>query len=148
MSTTTDKSAKVLNELIAICEDGTRGFAKAAEDVHAPPLHTLFSTYASQRTSYSTELKREVELLGEKPEDSGHVAAAFHRGWMSIKEAVGNKDKAIIDECEAGEDRAVKAYREALQQPLTPSLLRLVTSQLAGITEAHNRLRSLKHNTN
>jgi hypothetical protein len=30
------------------------------------------------------------------PDETGHVAAAFHRGWMSIKEAMGNKDKAII----------------------------------------------------
>jgi uncharacterized protein (TIGR02284 family) len=147
-TTTTDKSVKVLNELIAICEDGAQGFAKAAEDAHALPLHTLFSTYASQRASYAAELKREVSLLGEKPEQSGHVAAAFHRGWMSIKEVVGNKDKVIIDECEAGEDKAVKAYRDALEQPLTPAMLQIVKTQLAGVSEAHNKLRSLKHSMN
>jgi uncharacterized protein (TIGR02284 family) len=147
MSTTTD-SVKVLNELIAICKDGEQGFAKAAEDVQDPPLHSLFSTYASQRSSYSADLRREVALLGEKPEDSGHAAASFHRGWMRIKEAVGNKDKVIIDECEAGEDRAVKAYKDALEQPLPPAASQLVRSQFAGVLEAHNKLRNLKHSTN
>jgi uncharacterized protein (TIGR02284 family) len=67
---------------------------------------------------------------------------------MNIKEAVGNKDKVIIDECEAGEDSAVKAYREALEQPLPPSALHAVRTQLAGVLEAHNQVRSLKQSTN
>ena len=78
-TTTTEKSVKVLNELIAICEDGAQGFAKAAEDVRALPLHTLFSSYSTQRTSYAAELRREVALLGEKPEETGHAAAARRR---------------------------------------------------------------------
>ena len=147
-TTTTEKSVKVLNELIAICEDGAQGFAKAAEDVRALPLHTLFSSYSTQRTSYAAELRREVTLLGEKPEETGHAMAAFHRTWMSIKEAVGNKDKAIIDECEAGEDKALKAYREALEEVLPAPTLQIVRTQLAGVIEAHNKLRNLKHSTN
>jgi uncharacterized protein (TIGR02284 family) len=108
----------------------------------------MFSSYASQRASYAADLKREVALLGEKPKESGHATAAFHRGWMSVKEAVGNRDKVIIDECEAGEDRAIKAYKDALQESLPPAILQLVRSQLAGVTESHNKLRSLKHSTN
>jgi uncharacterized protein (TIGR02284 family) len=148
MPTTTLTSVKVLNDLIAICEDGAKGFAKAAEDVHAPPLHKLFSNYASQRAAYSAELKEEVAALGEEAEDSGHLAAAFHRSWMAIKEAVGSKDKVIIFECEAGENRAVKAYKEALEQPLPPSVLEILRSQFAGVIAVHNKLRDLKHSTN
>ena len=148
MSTTTARSARVLNGLIAICEDGAKGFAKAAEDVHAPPLHKLFSHYSSQRAAYSAELKQAVASLGEEPEDAGHLAAAFHRSWMSIKEAVGSKDKVIIFECEAGENRAAKAYKEALAHPLPPSVLQILKSQFAGVIAAHNKLRDLKHSTN
>jgi len=147
MPTTTPIPAKVLNGLIAICEDGAKGFAKAAEDVHAPPLYKLFSHYSSQRAAYSVELKQEMASLGEEPEDADHLAAAFHRSWMSIKEAVGSKDKVIIFECEAGENRAVKAYKEALAQPLPPSILQILKSQFAGVIAAHNRLRDLKHST-
>lgn len=149
MSTTaTDKLAKVLNELVAICEDGAQGFTKAAEDAQAQTLKTLFSTYASQRSAYATELRREVAAMGEKPEESGHAMAALHRGWMSVKEAVGNKDQVIVDECEAGEDKALKAYKEALEQPLPPAPLQIVRTQLVGVTEAHNKLRNLKHGMN
>ena len=147
MDTITDKTAKVLNELLAICDDSAKGFAKAAEDADAVPLEKIFSEYAAQRASYAAKMKREIISLGEKPADSGHALAAFHRGWMSIKETVGNKDKAIIDECEAGEDRAVKAYRGALEQDLPPSALHAVRSQLAGVLEAHNQVRSFKQAT-
>jgi uncharacterized protein (TIGR02284 family) len=67
---------------------------------------------------------------------------------MILKEAFGDKDKAIIDECEAGEDSAVKAYRKALQEPLPPATLEIVMSQLAGLLEAHGKLSTLKHSRN
>jgi uncharacterized protein (TIGR02284 family) len=146
MSTaTTDKSVNVLNELIAICEDGAKGFAKASEDVEESSLKELFSRYASQRAAYSAELKQEVELLGETPSHSGHAMAVFHRAWISLKEAVGNKDQAIVDEYEAGEDSALKAYREALLQPLPPAASQIVTRQLVGVLEAHGKISALKH---
>jgi uncharacterized protein (TIGR02284 family) len=148
MSTTTDESISVLNELIAICEDGAKGYAKAAEDVTTPVLKDLFLKYAAQRGSFSAELKSEVAALGEKPDESGHITAAFHRAWMSLKEAVGNKDKAIIDECEAGEDSAMKAYKQALEKPISAAAFHLIKTQFAGIIEAHGKLRDLKLSTN
>ena len=147
-TTTADESVSVLNELIAVCEDGANGFAKAAEDVLDISLKQLFSKYSRQREAYSAELKEEVAAFGGKPEQSGHVMAPLHRGWMSLKEAFGDKDKAIIDECEAGEDSAVKAYRKALQEPLPPATLEIVMSQLAGVLEAHGKLSALKHSRN
>lgn len=147
-TTTTDKSVSVLNELIAVCEDGANGFAKAAEDALDASLKQLFAQYSRQRKSYSAELKEEVVTLGGKPEQSGHAMAPLHRGWMSLKEAFGDKDKAIIDECEAGEDSAVKAYRKALQESLPPPTLEIVMSQLAEVLEAHGKLSALKHSRN
>jgi uncharacterized protein (TIGR02284 family) len=84
-TTTTDKSVNVLNELIAVCEDGAKGFSKAAEDAQESSLKQLFSHYSSQRASYSAELKEEVAAFGVKPEESGHALAPLHRGWMSLK---------------------------------------------------------------
>ena len=86
--------------------------------------------------------------MAVSPEASGHVAGGLHRGWMSLKEAVGNKDKAIIDECEAGEDRAMKAYKEAFEKNLPGAAGELVNKQFAAVQEAHNKLRTLKHSRN
>ena len=148
MATQTEEAVSVLNELVETCEDGAEGYKKAAEDVEESALKTLFVNYSSQRAKFAAELRSAVEAHGGKPSASGHAAGALHRGWMSIKEAVGNKDKAIIDECEAGEDRAIKAYREAFEKNLPGAAGELVNRQYAGVQEAHNALRTLKHSRN
>jgi uncharacterized protein (TIGR02284 family) len=56
-----------------------------------------------------------------------------------------NEDKAIIDECEAGEDAAMKNYREALNQSLPSDVQSIVSRQFAGVQEAHGVVRDLKH---
>lgn len=148
MATQIEEAVSVLNELIETCEDGAEGYKKAAEDVEESSLKTLFTGYSSQRAKFAAELRSAVESHGGKPATSGHAAGSLHRGWMSIKEAVGNKDKAIIDECEAGEDRAMKAYKEAFEKNLPGAAGELVNQQFAGIQEAHSKLRNLKHSRN
>jgi uncharacterized protein (TIGR02284 family) len=145
MASQTEEAVSVLNELIETCEDGATGYKKAAEDVQDVSLKTLFSEYSSQRALYSSQLRSAVEAHGGKPSTSGHVAGALHRGWMSVKEVAGNKDKAIIDECEAGEDRAMKAYKEAIEKNLPGIESDLINRQFVGVQAAHNKLRNLKH---
>jgi len=148
MAIQTEEAVSVLNELIETCEDGAEGYKKAAEDVEESSLKMLFTAYSSQRAKFAAELRSAVEVHGGKASTSGHAAASLHRGWMSVKEAVGNKDKAIIDECEAGEDRAIKAYKEAYEKSLPGAAGDLVSRQFADVQEAHNKLRNLKHSRN
>jgi uncharacterized protein (TIGR02284 family) len=143
----TDKNVtSVLNDLIETCKDGEQGFRTAAEKVKDSSLRSLFSKYSSQRASYATELQGLVTQQGGDPSQSGHVAATLHRGWINLKEAVAkNEDKAIVDECEAGEDAAMKAYREALEQSLPTDVMSVVRQQFSGVQEAHSVIRDLKH---
>src|SRR5688572_380431 len=116
MAITNDKNAiAVLNELIEVCKDGENGFRVAAEGAKNSDLRSLFISYSAQRAAFAAELQREVERLGGKPEKSGSVAGAAHRGWIHLKEAVTGADEAaIISECERGEDAAKAAYEKAL----------------------------------
>jgi len=148
MTTVTEETVSVLNELIQTCEDGAEGFKKAAADVEESSLRALFTGYSTQRSRFASELRAIVVSHGGKPAESGHAAGSLHRGWMSIKEAVGNKDKAIIDECEAGEDSAMKAYREAFEKNLPGLAGELINRQFAEVQESHNRIRTLKHSRN
>jgi uncharacterized protein (TIGR02284 family) len=148
MTTETEEAISVLNELIQTCEDGAEGFKKAAADVQESSLKSLFAGYSTQRSRFAAELRTVVETHGGKPADSGHASGALHRGWMSIKEAVGDKDKAIIDECEAGEDAAIKAYKEAFAKNLPGVAGELISRQFADVQESHNRVRALKHSRN
>ncbi len=138
--------ASILNDLIETCKDGEKGFQTAAEKAKDTSLKSLFSKYASQRAGYAQELQSLVSTLGEKPATSGHVSASFHRGWIAIKEAVSkDEDKALIFECEAGEDAAMKNYKEALSKTLPANVLSVVQKQFAGVQEAHGVIRDMKH---
>ena len=137
--------ASVLNGLIETCKDGEQGFKQAADKVKDPSLKSLFTKYASQRAGYVTELQSAVRALGKDAAESGHVSATLHRGWMSIKEAVTSDDHAIINEAEAGEDVAMKNYKEALEKPLSADLKSLIQRQYSGVQEAHGTVRNLKH---
>jgi len=146
LATATENVSNVLNNLIETCKDGEQGFRQAAEKAQEPSLRALFSKYSTQRAGYVQELQQLVASLGEKPEESGHASAALHRGWIGLKAALSkNEDKALIDECEAGEDAALKAYREASRTTLPPSVSQVVERQYAGIQEAHIVIRDLKH---
>ena len=146
LATETKDVTSVLNGLIETCKDGDEGFKSAAEKVKDPSLKTLFLKYSAQRAGYVQELTTLVSSMGEKPAESGHVVATLHRGWMGLKEALSkDEDTALINEAEAGEDAAMKAYREAVAASLPASAQALVQKQFAGVQEAHGVMRDLKH---
>jgi uncharacterized protein (TIGR02284 family) len=146
MATASSDVTDVLNELIETCKDGEEGFRTSAEKVKESSLQSLFSKYAAQRASYVQELQAAVRQLGGDPATSGHIAASLHRGWINLKEALSkDEDKAIIFEAEAGEDAAMKAYKEALTKTLPSDVQTLIQKQFAGVQEAHGIVRDLKH---
>ena len=146
MATLEKQTTSVLNDLIETCKDGEQGFRTAAEKAKDSSLKSLFMEYAAQRAEYARELQSVVAEFGDDPATTGHVSAAIHRGWINLKEALSkNEDKALIDECEAGEDAAVKNYREALSKGLPTEVSEIVEVQFAGIQEAHSVIRDLKH---
>jgi uncharacterized protein (TIGR02284 family) len=146
MATANDNIVHVLNNLIETCKDGEEGFRQAAEKAKEPSLRSLFGKYSTQRAGYVQELQQLVTSLGESPATSGHATATLHRGWIGLKSALSkNEDRALIEECEAGEDAAVKAYQEAIAQNLPPSLSDVIRRQFTGIQQAHAIVRDLKH---
>jgi uncharacterized protein (TIGR02284 family) len=146
LTVTNTETTQTLNELIEICKDGENGFKQAAEKAKDASLKSLFLKYSTQRAGYAQELQSAVSLLGDKPETTEHVAAKLHRGWMGLKQALtSNEDKALIDECEAGEDAAMKAYKQGLDKSMAGNIETLIRKQFAGVSEAHGVMRDLKH---
>ncbi|GEP43908.1 ferritin-like domain-containing protein [Brevifollis gellanilyticus] len=136
-----------LNKLIEILKDGQNGFQAAAADVDNSELKTLFSQYSLQRSTFAGELQALAQSLGESdPPNSGSVAAALHRGWMDIKAAIASKDEhAILAECERGEDFAVAAYKEALEQPGLPmNIVDTIRTQAAQVKSVHDHVRKMR----
>lgn len=140
------ETISVLDELIKTLKDGQEGFKQAAEGVKDLQLKSLFTEYSQQRLRFASALKNQVRALGNsEPESSSSAAGALHRGWINLKSTLsGGDDHAILAECERGEDSAVKEYKKALDDDLSPELYELVSRQFTDIKAAHDRIRTLR----
>lgn len=148
MSTTTtetEHAVDILNQLLETSRDGDKGFNEAAKSVHSPELRTTLQGFAAQRSAFVKELTQLVKSLGGDPNATGHVAGALHRGWMNLKEALTTRDdKAILEECERGEDYAKKTFTEALDEPLPEAIRTVVQRMTAEVRMAHDQVRDLR----
>lgn len=135
-----------LNELIETSRDGEKGFALAAKETHAPELTALFTEGAESCRRAIAELQGQVRALGGDAQESGSVKGAVHRGWLSVKTAAASRDdKAILEECERGEDYAKARYAEALELDLPEPVRELVQRQYQGVVVNHDRVRDLRN---
>ncbi len=133
-----------LNRLIETCRDGREGFRTAAEGVRSVELRELFQTYARQREGFVSELQDEVRRLGGEPEQTGSLVATLHRGWMGLRAALeGDDDRAVVSECERGEEVALDTYRSTLGTDMPVSVRAMVERQFAEVKEAHNHVANL-----
>jgi len=145
MSNPDKDTISVLNKLIETCENGQKGFEAAAEGVKDVRYKDLFRRNSQQRARFVAELQAEVLRFGGKPEDSGTAAGALHRGWIGLRTALTSKDeKAVLSECERGEDHAVKEYRDAMGKPLPEPVRTLVARQASEVQAAHDTMRTLR----
>lgn len=142
---TNDNVISTLNNLIEICKDGQNGFKEAAEGVKRSDLKSLFYECSQQRAQFAGELQSLVREHGGDPENSGSVSAALHRGWINIKSAVTGQDEtAILNECERGEDSAVSAYKDALEEDLPANVRTIVQNQATTVKATHDKIKGLR----
>jgi len=140
-----DDIIDTLNDLIETCKDGEYGFHASAEYLKDPSIKQSFERRAEECRKAAAELQAEVVRLGGKAEDSGSAAGAMHRGWVAVKGTLsGYSDKAILEETERGEDTALAAYRDALEEPLPPEVRQLVERQYEGVKRNHMQVRTLR----
>ena len=136
----------LLNELVETLKDGQKGYADAMTDVEDTNLKETFKKYAVQRAGFITEIEDQMFKLDLKPDEDSSITGTIHRAWIDLKSALTSKDnKAVLNECERGEDYAVKAYQTALKaQDLPGTLKSVIEKQYQGVQEAHNNIKSLR----
>jgi uncharacterized protein (TIGR02284 family) len=143
-----DDIISTLNDLIETCKDGEQGFRTCAEDAsnRNPQLKTLFATRQRECAEAAQELQQLVQAYGGDPETKSSVTGTMHRAWVDIKSAItGKDDKAVLNECERGEDVAVKSYRKALENTNLPADVRAVVErQYQGVVRNHDQVKLLR----
>lgn len=145
MAINRSKVFSTLNDLIETLKDGENGFKAAADAIDEPDLKSLFMQYSNQRARYISELETFATQFGGKVDESGSIAGALHRGWMNLKSALSSKDvQAILNECERGEDNAVKEFSEALHEELPASVKAVISDQYGEIKSVHDNVKRMR----
>ena len=112
-----DDVVEVLNDVLESARDGEYGFQSCADHADSAELKSIFLRHSQQCAAAAQELEREIRRFGGEPASGGTVAGAVHRGWVSVKAALSSRDdKAVLEECERGEDAAVARYRKGLER--------------------------------
>ena len=139
----------LLNELIETLKDGQKGYAEAMTDVEDADLKDTFKHLAVQRSGYITEIEDQMFKLDLTPDEESSVTSKVHRAFINLKGMVTGKDRtAILNECERGEDYAVKAYQTALKtQGLPGTLQGVIEKQYQGVQAAHDKIKGLRDST-
>ena len=134
-----------LTHLAEISRDGARGFSDAAGAVQSADLKSTLQSASRRCETGAQELNSAISRLGGQADKSGTVAGAIHRTWANLKAAItGGDDKAILVECERGEDVAKAAYEEALQSDLPVDVQTIVQRQYKGVIENHDLIKRLR----
>jgi len=140
------QDAKTTENLIEVLEDGRKGFTEGADkltDLDRPDLAAMFARHARQREQFSAQLESMAAAYGDDIDEDGSVAAAVHRGWMTLKDALSGSDPdGVLSAAVQGEDHAVETYEKALKEDISPDLLATVRAQLADIRTARNEVKT------
>lgn len=134
-------------ELVETLKDGERGFASAAKklrDSNRVEWATTLQRLSEQRAGFQREI---IDLGHEYHTDvdaSGSAAAALHRGWISLKDALtGDDASSVLGAAVTGENHAVSEFEKALQQDLSPGFRDVVSRQHAAIVAARDEIKAL-----
>ena len=140
-----DDVVDVLNDLLETSRDGEYGFRTSAENADSAEVKALLSRRATDCASAALELEQAIRRLGGDPAEGGTAVGAMHRGWVAVKTAFATMDdKAVLQECERGEDAAVARYRKALKATLPLDVRALVERQSQGAQRNHDEVRGLR----
>ena len=138
----------VAKDLVETLKDGERGFAAAAEklrDSDHPQWATTLERLSGQRADFRREIVALGHAYGDDVDESGSAAAALHRGWISLKDALTGDDAgSVLGAAVTGEDHAVSEYDKALEKDLSSGFRDVVTRQHAAVVTARDEVKALQ----
>ena len=140
--------AKAAKELVETLKDGERGFADAAEklrDSEHAEWATVLQRFSEQRAGFWREIVDMGHEYGDDVDETGTVAAAVHRGWIALRDAVtGDDAEAVLKAAVTGEDHAVSEYEDAVKMDLSAGFREVVVRQQAAVVAARDEVKALQ----
>lgn len=143
------ENVNVLEDLIETLEDGKKGFEKAAERLEKDGRTDIagrMREFSQERARFSQELRDLAAREGVEIKEDGSMAGAFHRGWITLTDALtGDDPSAVLSAAESGEDHAVAEFEKALTSAeLGEAANAVVARQAAEVKAAHDEVRTFR----
>jgi uncharacterized protein (TIGR02284 family) len=136
---------ETLRDLVECCKDGEYGFRTCAARLQREDLRQLLLQRAQDCQAAADELNAVMAQFGGTPEDGGSALGAMHRGWVSVRAPLSaNPERAVLEECERGEDNAQARYRGALAKPLPDAVRALLERHLQAMERTHAQVRAAR----
>ncbi|MEM6842636.1 MAG: PA2169 family four-helix-bundle protein [Bacteroidota bacterium] len=143
----TRKIIESIHQLIQTTREGEKGYKEASENVQSEDLKTILYRLSQQRALFRGELE---EILHKDYRDAAEVqdsvAAKAHRKWIDIRNAFSsNDDRAVLKECERGEQHAIEEYTKVLDGRLPEYIEEIVQQQLKLIRGSLSQIQEFKY---
>lgn len=140
---------EVLNDLIRINYDRIEGYRKAAEESKEFDItfHPFFTKKADESRKHVSALVEKVRAMGGDPEKDSSTMGKIYRAWMDVKVTFsGNDRQAMISSCEYGEDKAQKAYDDALDSDvgMDGDTRQMLLEQKETLKKSHDEIKSMR----
>lgn len=142
-------AAEVLNDLILMNNDRIKGYQKTMQNLKDKDedLRTLFMEIIEQTKQFNEALSNEVKKLGVDVETHTSVSGKLHLAWIDLKATfTGNNRRALLAECERGEDALRSTYLEALHESsaLSTEQWELISAQADQMKVIHDQIKALR----
>jgi len=149
MANNMEETAEVINDLIKINNDRIAGYQRAineSKDLDVD-LKGMFEGMIRESEQYKSELNSQLGRLGAQADTGTTLSGKIYRAWMDVKATfTGSSRKAILENCEFGEDAWRRAYESALSSDaeLDPQLRQLITEQYNSEKSSHDLIKKYR----
>ena len=145
MSTVSENTNEVLNDLVRINNDRIEGYIKAEKESEdkTPELISTFQQMVKQSQDCESALTQLIIKGGGTVAEGTTLSGKIYRTWQDVRIAFSaNEKKNILSYCEFGEDAAQKAYKSALEESdLTDEARILISNQKDELRRSHDLIK-------
>ena len=149
MQSNTEGLVEVLNDLVRINNDRIAGYERAiseSKDLDVD-LKAIFEGMIKESEQYRSELVTEIQSSGGDVATETTLSGKVYRAWMDLKATfTGASRKAILENCEFGEDAWRRAYEAALSSDaeMSAQIRQLITAQYNNEKASHDLIKKYR----
>lgn len=150
MQTTTNEALiEVLNDLVKINNDRIAGYERAINETKDldVDLKAVFEGMIRESQQYKNDLVARIQSLGGDVTTDTTLSGKIYRAWMDVKATfTGSSRKAILENCEFGEDAWRRAYEAALgsDAEMSAEIRKLITDQYNSEKSSHDLIKKYR----